>query len=91
MIRSSARASTRRAAVTLCVALSLVPSAASSASVRIEHDSLGDREIPIHAYYGVQTSRALENFPFDTHKLQHFPNFIVAYAYVKKASSPRRS
>ena len=30
--------------------------------VRREHDSLGERELPDHAYYGVQTARALENF-----------------------------
>ncbi len=29
---------------------------------RIEHDLLGDREIPGTAYYGVHTLRALENF-----------------------------
>jgi hypothetical protein len=31
-------------------------------SYRTEHDSLGEREIPNSAYYGVQTVRALENF-----------------------------
>ena len=30
---------------------------------RVEKDSLGDRLIPKDAYYGVQTHRALENFP----------------------------
>jgi aspartate ammonia-lyase len=35
----------------------------------------------------VATSRALENFPFDTQTLQHFPNFIIAYANVKKAAA----
>jgi aspartate ammonia-lyase len=32
-------------------------------SHRIEHDLLGEREVPAHAYYGVHTLRALENFP----------------------------
>jgi aspartate ammonia-lyase len=54
---------------------------------RVEHDSLGDRQIPDNAYYGVQASRAQENFPFNTHTIEHFPNFIVAYAYVKKAAA----
>lgn len=29
---------------------------------RIEHDSIGEKEVPIDAYYGVQTLRAHENF-----------------------------
>ena len=72
---------------TLWVAPILNPNQSLSADTRIEHDSIGDLEIPNNAYYGVQTVRALENFPFDTHTLQHFPNFIVAYAYVKKAAA----
>ena len=31
-------------------------------SHRLEHDLLGDREVPTDAYYGVHTLRALENF-----------------------------
>jgi hypothetical protein len=30
--------------------------------VRIEHDLLGDEEVPLHAYYGIQTMRAMQNF-----------------------------
>lgn len=30
---------------------------------RIERDSLGEREIPSDVYYGIQTARAVENFP----------------------------
>ena len=29
---------------------------------RIEHDSIGEKEVPIDAYYGVQTLRAHEKF-----------------------------
>ena len=29
---------------------------------RIEHDLLGDRAVPAHAYWGVHTLRAVENF-----------------------------
>jgi aspartate ammonia-lyase len=57
------------------------------ADTRIEHDSLGEKELPNSVYYGVQTARALENFPFDSHPLHHFPEFIVAFAYQKKASA----
>jgi len=65
----------------------LAPNQSLAADTRIEHDSIGDLEIPNNEYYGVQTSRALENFPFGTQTLQHFPNFIIAYAYVKKAAA----
>ncbi|MBI5096210.1 MAG: aspartate ammonia-lyase, partial [Nitrospirae bacterium] len=30
---------------------------------RIERDSLGEKQVPTWAYYGVQTARAVENFP----------------------------
>ena len=29
---------------------------------RLEHDSIGEKEVPVDAYYGVQTLRAHENF-----------------------------
>ena len=32
-------------------------------AVRIEHDLLGDQEVPADAYYGVHTVRAVETFP----------------------------
>ena len=56
-------------------------------ATRTEHDSLGNRQIPVEAYWGAQTSRALENFPFNTQKLEHVPTFLQAYAYVKKAAA----
>ena len=31
-------------------------------ATRLEHDLLGDKEVPADAYYGVQTARGLENF-----------------------------
>ncbi len=33
-----------------------------SGRTRVEHDLLGDREVPFEFYYGVQTLRGLENF-----------------------------
>jgi aspartate ammonia-lyase len=32
-------------------------------SFRVERDPLGDLNVPADAYYGVQTARAVENFP----------------------------
>ncbi len=34
--------------------------------LRMEHDFLGDREVPADAYYGIQTLRGAENFPEGT-------------------------
>jgi aspartate ammonia-lyase len=56
-------------------------------SYRTEHDSLGEREIPNHAYYGVQTVRALENFAISGVPLRNFAHFVNALAYVKKAAA----
>ena len=52
-----------------------------------EHDSLGEREIPNNAYYGVQTVRALENFAISGVPLRNFAHFVNALAYVKKAAA----
>ena len=54
---------------------------------RVEHDSLGEREVPHHAYYGVQTVRAVENFPLSGITLSMFPALITAFAHVKKAAA----
>ncbi len=50
---------------------------------RIEKDSLGEKEVSAKAYYGVQTQRAVENFPVSG--LKAHPALIFAYAAVKKA------
>jgi aspartate ammonia-lyase len=56
-------------------------------SVRGEHDSLGEREVPNSAYYGVQTVRALENFPFSGIRVRHYEHLVRALACVKKAAA----
>lgn len=53
--------------------------------VRIEKDFLGTKEVPINAYYGVQTLRAKENFPITGQRLH--PEMIKAMALVKKAAA----
>ncbi len=52
---------------------------------RIEEDSIGKREIPKSAYYGVQTLRAIENFPVSGSKAPVL--FIQAYARIKRAAA----
>jgi aspartate ammonia-lyase len=52
---------------------------------RIEKDFLGEKEVPVDAYYGVQTLRAVENFPITGYRLHGA--LIVAMAIVKKAAA----
>ena len=60
---------------------------AALTDVRREHDSLGEREVPNHAYYGIQTLRAKENFPFSGIHVSHYEYFVRALACVKKAAA----
>jgi aspartate ammonia-lyase len=41
-----------------------------SMTYRIEHDLLGEREVPADAYYGIHTLRAAENFGLAGRPLQ---------------------
>ncbi len=52
---------------------------------RAEKDSLGVRQIPDSVYYGIQTDRAVENFPISG--LRAHPRFIDAFLYVKRAAA----
>ena len=52
---------------------------------RQERDSLGEREVPSEAYYGVQTLRAVENFPVSGRRER--PELISAYALIKIAAA----
>ncbi|MCX7877056.1 MAG: aspartate ammonia-lyase [Ignavibacteria bacterium] len=56
---------------------------------RTEKDSLGEVKVPSHAYYGVQTQRAVENFPVSS--LKAHPVLIEAYVYIKKAAAMTNS
>ena len=57
-----------------------------NATTRTETDSIGPIEVPVHAYWGAQTERSLENFPFGTR--EQMPIGIVhALAIVKKAAA----
>lgn len=54
-------------------------------SYRIEKDFLGEKQVPVDAYYGVQTMRAVENFPITGYRID--PALIRAMAMVKKAAA----
>ena len=58
-----------------------------SAHTRREHDSLGHRDVPARAYYGVHTARALANFPISGIPVGAYPEFVNALAAVKQAAA----
>ena len=55
--------------------------------MRREEDNLGAVNLPRTCLWGIHTQRALENFPISGIPLQHFPEFIRALAWVKKAAA----
>src|SRR5688500_6873925 len=59
----------------------------SSQSDRVEHDLLGDRNIPAAAYYGVHTLRAVENFPITGIPISTYPDLVAAICSVKAAAA----
>jgi aspartate ammonia-lyase len=54
---------------------------------RLEHDLLGEREVPAERYYGIQTLRALENFNLTGIPIAHYPRLVNSLAYIKKAAA----
>jgi aspartate ammonia-lyase len=56
-------------------------------AVRIERDLLGELPVPVAAYYGVQTARALENFHISGVPISLYPDFIRALGMVKLAAA----
>ena len=80
-------------AFTLVVPLVAIPSlgqetpTSSTSNRRVEKDLLGQKEIPGDAYYGVQTARALENFQLSGVLINHYPEFVDAWAIVKLAAA----
>ena len=56
-------------------------------TTRIERDSLGDKTVPSDALYGVQTLRAVENFPITGVPISRFPSLIRALGAIKEAAA----
>jgi fumarate hydratase class II len=57
----------------------------TDSGVRIERDSMGDRQLPSSAYYGIQTLRATENFPISG--IKPLATYVDACVIVKKATA----
>ncbi len=56
-------------------------------NTRTESDLIGAREIPMEAYYGVQTVRAIENFPITGIGINRYPNVVKYLGVIKKAAA----
>jgi len=59
----------------------------TAGNTRLEHDLLGEREIPNDRLFGVQTLRAVENFAISAVRVRDFPTLIVGIAAVKEAAA----
>ncbi|MEI2578343.1 aspartate ammonia-lyase [Scytonema sp. PRP1] len=57
----------------------------TDSGVRIERDSMGDRQLLSTAYYGIQTLRATENFPISG--INPLPTYVEAGIIIKKATA----
>ncbi|MEB3180223.1 MAG: aspartate ammonia-lyase [Nostocaceae cyanobacterium] len=57
----------------------------SNTKYRIEKDSMGDKHIPDNVYYGIQTLRAVENFPISG--LKPLATYVDACVLIKKATA----
>ena len=56
-------------------------------ATRLEHDFIGELEIPNDCYYGIQTHRALKNFHITGITVNEEPFMVKGLAYVKKAAA----
>ncbi len=56
-------------------------------ATRAETDSLGTERIPAAAYWGINVSRALENFAISGRPISIYPDLIFGYACVKQAAA----
>jgi aspartate ammonia-lyase len=56
-------------------------------ATRVETDSLGTREIPDEAYWGINVSRALDNFAISGRPISVYPDLIFGFACVKQAAA----
>ena len=54
-------------------------------ATRVERDTMGELAVPATAYYGVQTARAIENFPISSLR---FPRAMIrAMGMIKRAAA----
>jgi aspartate ammonia-lyase len=56
-------------------------------ATRDETDNLGTKQIPADAYWGLNVSRALDNFAISGRPISTYPDLIFGYACVKQAAA----
>jgi aspartate ammonia-lyase len=56
-----------------------------ASDMRTEKDSLGEYPVPAAAWYGIQTARAVDNFPISGRRPDR--DFIIAHARIKRAAA----
>ncbi len=61
------------------------PIGATAMKARVEKDSLGEKQVPAEVYYGIQTQRAVENYPISGYRAH--PQLIRAMGMIKKAAA----
>jgi aspartate ammonia-lyase len=54
---------------------------------RIEHDLLGDAEVPSNVYWGLHALRAIENYPITGKQIGSYPTLVKALALTKQAAA----
>jgi fumarate hydratase, class II len=54
-------------------------------ATRLEKDPLGEKPVPAEALYGIQTQRAVENFPISG--LRPLPIFVDAVVWIKRSAA----
>jgi aspartate ammonia-lyase len=60
---------------------------ATGGETRVETDGLGTKKIPADAYWGVNVSRALDNFAISGRPISIYPDLIFGLACVKQAAA----
>ncbi|OQY02888.1 MAG: aspartate ammonia-lyase [Bacteroidetes bacterium 4572_117] len=58
-----------------------------SGEKRVEHDLLGNKDVPDEVFYGVQTLRALENFDITGVPINFYTDIVKGFAMVKQAAA----
>jgi aspartate ammonia-lyase len=58
-----------------------------SGELRTEHDLLGERQLSVDLYYGVQTLRAVENFSITGIPISQYAGLVHALAAIKEAAA----
>lgn len=63
------------------------PNINADKAIRVESDLLGTLKIPAESYWGIQTLRAVSNYQITGIPVSYYPEFVVAFAMVKKAAA----